>query len=82
MRRGDCSRVSPRLQACGRLQSFRVITRIRYHRLPHWEHDGSTYFITWRLERTQQALSQNERTIVMSVLLIYADIVKPIRLGG
>ena len=37
-------------------------------RLPHWRREGATYFVTWRLHRSQRDLSPEERTIVLDVL--------------
>jgi putative transposase len=37
-------------------------------RLPHWRMDGSTYFVTWRLAPSQEALTALERTLVVDAL--------------
>ena len=37
-------------------------------RLPHWRNTGATYFVTWRLHRTQPPLSSIERTAVFSAV--------------
>ncbi|MDE3074077.1 MAG: transposase [Chloroflexota bacterium] len=34
--------------------------------LPHWRLSGSTYFVTWRLERRQPRLTEDERALVCS----------------
>ena len=37
-------------------------------RLPHWRVDAATYFVTWRLQRTQSDLTPDERTLVVAAL--------------
>ena len=37
-------------------------------RLPHWRLHGAFYFVTWRLYKTQNELTPDERTSVVSVL--------------
>lgn len=36
--------------------------------LPHWRAPGATYWVTWRLHRSQSALRASERDAVASVL--------------
>jgi REP element-mobilizing transposase RayT len=36
--------------------------------LPHWRLDGAVYFITWRLERDQPALTVIERDQLVEIL--------------
>ncbi len=38
---------------------------IYHRRLPHWRLHGSTYFVTWRLERGQGELQPHEREVVL-----------------
>lgn len=42
--------------------------RIYRRRLPHWRLEGSTYFVTWCLHRTQSSLRAVEREMVQRVL--------------
>ncbi len=42
--------------------------RFYRRRLPHWRRDGATYFVTWRLHRTQRGLSADERSVVLRML--------------
>ena len=37
-------------------------------RMPHWRLDGSVYFVTWRLHKSQKELSTPEREIIGSTL--------------
>ncbi len=37
-------------------------------RLPHWRLSGSTYFVTWRLQRGQADLTPTERELVVSAI--------------
>ncbi|HEY3268425.1 MAG TPA: transposase [Armatimonadota bacterium] len=37
--------------------------------LPHWRISSAAYFVTWRLERRQAALSPTERDMVMDAIL-------------
>ncbi|MFH1116059.1 MAG: transposase [Pseudomonadota bacterium] len=43
--------------------------RIYRRALPHWRLEGSTYFITWRLQKGQQPLNHAERTLVKETIL-------------
>jgi putative transposase len=42
----------------------------RFYRLrrPHWREQESTYFVTWRLAKSQVGLSSRERTEVVSAI--------------
>jgi hypothetical protein len=40
-------------------------------RLPHWRLNGATYFVTWRLQRSQHALSPAERSMVVKALRFF-----------
>jgi putative transposase len=37
-------------------------------KLPHWRLGGSTYFVTWRLAKSQSALNPEERTLVVNAI--------------
>jgi putative transposase len=37
-------------------------------KLPHWRMDGSLYFVTWRLAKTQPPLHPEERTLVAEAI--------------
>ena len=37
-------------------------------RMPHWRLDGSIYFVTWRLHKSQKELAAAEREIIVSTL--------------
>jgi putative DNA methylase len=39
---------------------------------PHWRMDGSTYFVTWRLSRSQPELRPEERSLVTKVMKRFA----------
>jgi len=62
------------------VQSFKITIRT----LPHWQHPGSVYFLTWRC-RKGEVLSPEERTITLESLqhwdglkwTLYAAVVMP-----
>jgi putative transposase len=37
-------------------------------KLPHWRMQGSVYFVTWRLAKTQPALHPEEKTLVVAAI--------------
>ena len=39
--------------------------------LPHWQLDGATYFITWRMHASQRELSPTERDLVVDALRFF-----------
>ncbi|MCL4502768.1 MAG: transposase [Deltaproteobacteria bacterium] len=41
---------------------------IYHRRLPHWRLGGSTYFVTWRLNKFQEILTPAERELIVSTL--------------
>ena len=41
-------------------------------RLPHWRREGATYFVTWRLHRSQPGLTGAERRAVLETIR-YSD---------
>ncbi|MHB8068418.1 MAG: REP-associated tyrosine transposase [Desulfobaccales bacterium] len=41
---------------------------IYQRKMPHWRLAGSVYFVTWRLEFSQPALTPDERAVIMSAL--------------
>jgi REP element-mobilizing transposase RayT len=41
-------------------------------KLPHWRMDGSTYFVTWRLDGSQAVLECEERTLVADAFKYFA----------
>src|SRR6185503_6360625 len=42
--------------------------RVYRRKLPHWRIDGSTYFVTWRVDRDQSDLTASERTCVAKTI--------------
>jgi REP element-mobilizing transposase RayT len=47
--------------------------RILHKNLPHWRAEGVIYFVTWRLHRFQQPLTEAERLLVCSALRHFDD---------
>lgn len=47
--------------------------RVYRRHLPHWRAEGATYFVTWRLHRSQPHLEPAERDLVVSVLRHFED---------
>jgi REP element-mobilizing transposase RayT len=48
--------------------------RVYRRRLPHWRLNGATYFVTWRLHRSQADLTHRERTTVTRVILHWESV--------
>ena len=46
---------------------------IYQRKLPHWRLQGSVYFVTWRLHRSQLELNPEERNIVTSTIKHFDD---------
>jgi REP element-mobilizing transposase RayT len=39
--------------------------------LPHWQYADSFYFITWRLQKNQKDLNENERQLIVDTLMFF-----------
>ena len=49
------------------------MAELYYHRrLPHWRADEATYFVTWRLAKSQAELAAGERDVVAAALKHWA----------
>ena len=50
------------------------LLQVYRRRLPHWRQVGATYFVTWRLFRSQPDLAPVERTVVVDAIRGFAGV--------